>query len=99
MSITAEGEKMKISAGPYCDQKRIRDYLDNNLEEDEQFEFLLHLDDCQVCRDTLYAAMKGAHDHYYKKVSGNKLKKELKEISKLVKEDIPRDNNEMTDVA
>ncbi len=90
---------MKISAGTYCSPKRISDYLDNKLDEEEQFEFLLHLDYCQLCRDSLYEAMKGSHDHYYKKISGKKLKKELKEISKLVKDDSSQADSEITEVA
>ena len=90
---------MKTASRNFCNQKKIRAYFNNSLKGEQELEFLIHLDDCKYCRDSLYEIMKGSHENYYRKVSGNKLKKELKEISKLVREEDSRSSDEMSDVA
>ena len=82
-----------------CDLERMRAYLDNQLAEDDLLDFLLHLDDCQRCRASLFLAMKMTHEHYYKKSPSKRLEKEMKELSKLAKDDYASDDDELTDVA
>jgi len=90
---------MKTATGYFCNQKKIKAYFERSLDSDEELDFLLHLDECKLCRDSLFEIMKDSHEDYYRKVSGNKIKKELKEISKLVRNDDSRSSDEMPDVA
>lgn len=66
-----------------CDKSRITAYLNNELDEESLLDFLLHLDDCPGCRESLYEAIKNSHDHYYRKKSNKKIEKEMRELSKV----------------
>jgi len=54
-----------------CDRKTVRDFLNEQLREDERLDFLLHLDDCPNCWETVYAATKATHPHFYKRAPKN----------------------------
>jgi len=44
-------------------------YLAEDLELDEQLEFLLHVDSCTRCRREVYDARKAQHPHFYKPIT------------------------------
>ena len=90
---------MQILDKPTCDQNQMQAYLDNELNEDDLLDFLLHLDECQMCRSILYLSIKGTHDHYYRKSPNKRLEREMKEISKMNRDDFKSKDDEMTDVA
>jgi len=82
-----------------CDHTQMLAYLNNQLHGDDLLEFLLHIDECQNCRDCLLLAIKGSHEHYYRKAPSKKLKKEMKELIKLGRDDFRINDEEMPDVA
>jgi|GEM_PF-889663 len=90
---------MTVLSRSNCDNAQIEAYLNNNLDEEEYLDFLLHLDECQSCRDSLYETIRGTHDHYYRKKSGKRLEKELREISKIEKEESQDDDEDELNVA
>lgn len=83
---------MAVISRSACDRSQIEAYLDNNLGEEELLDFLLHLDECRLCRESLYETMRGTHDHYYRKKSGKRLEKELRELSDIEKEEDREDD-------
>jgi predicted anti-sigma-YlaC factor YlaD len=82
-----------------CDLIQLEAYLKNELTGDDLLNLLLHLDECKRCRTSLFQAMKGTHEHYYRKSPSKKLEKEMKELSKLGNENYSSDDDELTDVA
>ena len=49
-----------------CDRKIVRSFLNDQLQEDDRLEFLLHLDECPHCWEAVYAGTKATHPHFYK---------------------------------
>lgn len=91
---------MHISCKYICEESQIEGYLNNQLNDEDLLDFLIHLDECKSCREVLYAEMKGSHDHYYRKKSSKKLEKEIRELSKIENEEGgSEDEEDITDVA
>ena len=90
---------MYISCKSICEESQIEGYLNNQLNDEDLLDFLIHLDECKSCRDVLYAEMKEAHDHYYRKNSSKKLEKEIRELSKIENGGDSSDEEDITDVA
>lgn len=65
-----------------CDRKIVRDFLAEQLQEDERLDFLFHLDNCPHCWEAVYNGTKAAHPHFYKRASG-KAKLSEAELKKL----------------
>ena len=61
-----------------CDKGKLLAFLSNQLELDDQLEFLLHLDRCAACWNELYSATKAEHPHYYQ--TGSKRTKAVKKL-------------------
>lgn len=51
----------------YCDRSTLVRFLQNQLEEDDRLDFLMHLDACPNCWESVYSAAKAAHPHFYKR--------------------------------
>ncbi len=66
----------------YCNKTWLIRYLSEELDLDEQLEFLFHLDECLDCYESLYTATKAKHPHYYK-MSARQLKISERELQKL----------------
>jgi len=49
-----------------CNRDLLLGYLAEDLELEEQLEFLLHVDSCNRCRREIYDARKAQHPHFYK---------------------------------
>jgi len=49
-----------------CNRDLLLGYLSEDLELEEQLEFLLHVDSCNRCRREIYDARKAQHPHFYK---------------------------------
>jgi Putative zinc-finger len=90
---------MQITDKPTCNLNLMQAYLKNELNEDDLLDFLMHLDECEMCKAILYQSIKGTHDHFYRKAPNKRLEKEMKEISKMNQDDFKSDSDEMTDVA
>jgi phosphosulfolactate phosphohydrolase-like enzyme len=52
-----------------CNRQLLRGYLANQLELEDQLEFLFHVDGCAHCWDEVYNATKAQHPHFYKSTS------------------------------
>ncbi|HON00265.1 MAG TPA: hypothetical protein PLM33_08440 [Acidobacteriota bacterium] len=50
-----------------CNRKLLVGFLQNQLEEDDRLDFLIHLDLCPNCWEAVYSATKASHPHFYKK--------------------------------
>ena len=59
-----------------CDRAKLGAFLSDQLELDDQLEFLTHLDRCAACWNELYSATKAQHPHYYQ--TGSKRTKTAK---------------------
>jgi len=49
-----------------CNRKILSGFINNQLEEDDRLDFLLHLDECPNCWELIYKATKAQHPHFYK---------------------------------
>ncbi len=49
-----------------CNRDLLLGYLSEDLDLEEQLEFLLHVDSCNRCRREIYDARKAQHPHFYK---------------------------------
>ncbi len=49
-----------------CNRDLLLGYLAEDLDLEEQLEFLLHVDSCNRCRREIYDARKAQHPHFYK---------------------------------
>lgn len=63
---------MELTAEYACDKKKLRGFLSDALDLDDQLEFLLHLERCTSCWNELYSAAKAEHPHYYRTDSRRK---------------------------
>lgn len=52
-----------------CDREVLVKFLSKKLEDDEQLDFLFHLDACPSCWEEVYNAEKETHPQYYKKTT------------------------------
>jgi len=66
----------------YCNKKWLIRYLTEELDLDEQLEYLFHLDECLECWESVYTATKAKHPHFYK-MSARQLKISERELRKL----------------
>ena len=66
----------------YCNKRWLTRYISEELDLDEQLEYLFHLDECLDCYESLYTATKAKHPHYYK-MSARQLKISERELQKL----------------
>jgi hypothetical protein len=87
---------MKLKAPEVCDKQALARYLDKKLEEEQQLEFLFHLDQCPDCWQEVYSATKASHPHFYKKPP-RKSKLSEKELVRLHSEE--EDKDEVFEVA
>ena len=52
-----------------CNRDLILGYLSEDLDLEEQLDFLLHVDSCDRCRREIYDARKAQHPHFYKAIT------------------------------
>lgn len=50
-----------------CDRRTLDAFLQGRLEEDDSLDFLMHLDSCPNCWESVYSATKATHPHFYKR--------------------------------
>jgi hypothetical protein len=50
-----------------CNRKILARFIQNQLDEDDRLDFLIHLDSCPNCWEAVYSASKASHPHYYKR--------------------------------
>jgi hypothetical protein len=50
-----------------CRRETLVGFLQDQLEEDDRLDFLIHLDACPNCWEAVYSATKAAHAHFYKR--------------------------------
>jgi hypothetical protein len=52
-----------------CNRDLLLGYLAEDLDLEEQLDFLLHVDTCSRCRREIYDARKAQHPHFYKAIT------------------------------
>lgn len=65
-----------------CDRRRLAGYLSGQLDLDDRLAFLLHVEDCGRCWETVYHNVKAQHPHFYRQ-SPRGVKISSKELSRL----------------
>jgi len=50
-----------------CNRKTLARFIQNQLDEDDRLDFLIHLDNCPNCWEAVYSASKASHPQYYKR--------------------------------
>ncbi len=81
-----------------CNRQHIAGFLSNQLNVDEQLEFLEHIETCVQCWEEIYNARKNEHPHFYKRTSRQvKISEsELKRIDTLNQENEDDESQERT---
>ena len=60
-----------------CNRELLLGYLADDLDLEEQLEFLLHVDECGRCRREVYDARKAQHPHFYKPITRKRKNRSL----------------------
>ena len=63
-----------------CNRDLLLGYLAEDLELEEQLEFLLHVDSCTRCRREIYDARKAQHPHFYKAITRRGKKRHISDM-------------------
>lgn len=65
-----------------CKREYVVGFLSNQLDVDEQLEFLDHIEECVQCWEEIYNARKNEHPHYYKR-TGRQVKISESELKRI----------------